>query len=94
MKILSELHKYMLLDGAKTTGSYVEGLEMHAENLTFEDYAELNRFAQWIEAEVGGAGNANIDRLYECYQNSDDSDNKEFVRELRERIESFRKLTA
>ena len=61
---LSSRNKELLLMGAKTTGSFVEGLCYVEESLYADEYDELKSFCEWIDNIIGGAGPVNINMLW------------------------------
>tara|TARA_B100000767_G_scaffold23777_1_gene21046 strand:- start:359 stop:646 length:288 start_codon:yes stop_codon:yes gene_type:complete len=61
---LSSRNKTLLLNGAKTTGSFIEGYSYIEESLYSDEASELYSFCEWIDNIIGGAGPANIDTLW------------------------------
>ncbi len=60
----------LLLRGAKTTGSFTEGLNYIYEDLYVdEDIMHLQSFCNWLDTEIGGAGPSNIEDLYFAFNN-------------------------
>lgn len=94
MKKISEIGIYLLLEGAKMEGSFVEGLNYNFENFYEYEWELIKKFAKWIDEEVGGASRYNIDQLFKAFINPTDESLQFFVVELKEKIESIRKLTA
>ena len=64
IKYLSSRNKDLLLMGAKTTGSFLEGFDYVNESLYVDESDELYAFCKYIDDEIGGAGPINIDMLY------------------------------
>ena len=64
IKYLSSRNKDLLLMGAKTTGSFLEGFNYVNESLYIDESDELYAFCEYIENEIGGAGPINIDMLW------------------------------
>ena len=64
IKYLSSRNKDLLLMGAKTTGSFLEGYCYIEESLYINEADELYAFCEWIDNEIGGAGPINIDMLW------------------------------
>lgn len=64
IKYLSSRNKDLLLMGAKTTGSFLEGFNYVNESLYVDESDELYAFCEYIENEIGGAGPINIDMLW------------------------------
>ena len=64
IKYLSSRNKDLLLMGAKTTGSFLEGFNYVNESLYVDEADELYAFCEYIENEIGGAGPINIDMLW------------------------------
>lgn len=46
--VFSEHVIWLMLDGAKTTGNYLEGLQYHGEEYTHEEYANAENFLNWL----------------------------------------------
>ena len=61
---LSSRNKDLLLMGAKTTGSFLEGFSYVNESLYINEADELYSFCTWIDDHIGGAGPINIDMLW------------------------------
>lgn len=61
---LSSRNKTLLLMGAKTTGSFLEGYYYIEESLYIDEAASLHSFCTWIDDIIGGAGPVNIDMLW------------------------------
>ena len=61
---LSERNKDLLLMGAKTTGSFLEGYYYIEESLYIDEANSLHSFCTWIDDHIGGAGPVNIDMLW------------------------------
>lgn len=64
---LSERNKDLLLMGAKTTGSFVDGYYYIEESLYIDESDSLYAFCEWIENEIGGAGPINIQDLWYAF---------------------------
>jgi len=61
---LSSRNKTLLLMGAKTTGSFLEGYYYIEESLYIDEANSLHSFCTWIDDHIGGAGPVNIDMLW------------------------------
>ena len=61
---LSSRNKTLLLMGAKTTGSFLEGYYYIEESLYVNESNSLHSFCTWIDDIIGGAGPVNIDMLW------------------------------
>ena len=89
---LSSRNKDLLLMGAKTTGSFLEGYYYIEESLYADEANSLHSFCTWIDDHIGGAGPANIDMLWLGF-NYPESDyfSKECVKikEAMDRIKSY-----
>ena len=64
IEYLSSRNKDLLLMGAKTTGSFLEGYYYIEESLYINEAESLYAFCEWIDNEIGGAGPINIDMLW------------------------------
>ena len=64
IEYLSSRNKDLLLMGAKTTGSFLDGFDYVNESLYIDESDELYAFCEYIENEIGGAGPINIDMLW------------------------------
>lgn len=87
---LSEKNVALLLNGLKTTGSMEEGYDMFVENFFIDEAADLRKFCQWVDKEVGGCGSANIQGLWHSFKHPDDPDSQYFVKITKARIDSFK----
>lgn len=68
MKTLSERNKLLLLQGAKTCGSFTEGYHYVVEDLYVDEADEIYKFCEYIDNQIGGAGRANIDTLFLAFK--------------------------
>ena len=91
MKKLSKTHKAMILLGAKFTGSFFESYCYIEEMLTCKEAGELYGFCNWIDKEVGYAGEGNIEKLFLAYKTPNDPELKKFAQETAERIKLYRR---
>lgn len=85
-KDLSERNIILLTMGAHTTGSFVEGYSYVEEKLYIDEAADLHKFCEWIDNEVGGASEYNIKELYRCWKNPEDLICQRFVAGLKAKI--------
>jgi len=92
MRNLSERNVALLLMGAKTTGSMEEGYHMVVESLYIDEAVELYEFCQWVDKEVGGCSQYNIQRLWEAFKHPNDADLMIFVKDLKAKIAMFKAL--
>ena len=77
----------LLLRGAKTTGSFTEGLNYIYEDLYVdEDIMHLQSFCNWLDTEIGGAGPSNIEDLYFAFGNQDIPFCQELIKSHKEKI--------
>tara|TARA_B100000287_G_C20511672_1_gene733274 strand:+ start:111 stop:377 length:267 start_codon:yes stop_codon:yes gene_type:complete len=77
----------LLLRGAKTTGSFTEGLNYIYEDLYVdEDIMHLQSFCNWLDTEIGGAGPANIEDLYFCFGNQEIPMCQKIIKSHKEKI--------
>lgn len=91
MKKLTTRTKDLLLDGARTTGTFEEGFHYVFERLyTDVDTDELLRFAKYIDNEIGGAGALNIDALFRAFKNPNDKDAQNLAKDIKADIQRFR----
>ena len=89
MENLSERSKFLLCDGAKMCGSFVEGMTYHFEDYYVKEYEEAFAFAEWIDKEIGGASHHNIERLFLAFKNPNDKRHQEFAQDLKRKIEEI-----
>ncbi len=61
--IFSEHVIWLMLDGAKTTGSYLEGLQYHGEEYTHEEYANAENFLKWLVENNLNIGHGNAQEM-------------------------------
>ena len=86
---LTERTKLLILDGAKITGTMTEGYHYAWESLYIGESEGIEDFCKWIDENVGGCSQYNIDRLWDCWQNPTEENNL-FVSNLRNRIAQFK----
>jgi len=92
-KQLSQHTKAFLLQGAGCTGSFSEGLMMNEEHLFIsEPWELLQDFCEWIDAEIGGAGQINIDGLWRGFQNQEDPLHAKFIAETQKTMLKYKNL--
>ena len=84
--------KELLLLGAKTTGSFVEGYYYVEENLYIDEAEELHAFCKWIDNEIGGAGWSNIDTLWLAFKNPTDKGLTDEANKIAEQIKRIKSL--
>ena len=58
--IFSDKMIFFILDGAKTTGSYREGIQFYEENMTSEQRNNALSFVEWMEKNNLTADHGNI----------------------------------
>jgi|TARA_B110000459_G_scaffold192782_1_gene230405 hypothetical protein len=91
---LSSRNKDLLLMGAKTTGSFLEGYYYIEESLYVNDADSLHSFCTWIDDIIGGAGPNNIDTLWLGFKYPEvDTFSKECV-EIKNTITRIKSYTA
>ena len=89
---LSERNKDLLLLGAKTTGSFLEGYYYVEESLYIDESDSLYEFCKYIENEIGGAGPINIQDLWFAFNHPQDKDGQDIANHWKkemERINSY-----
>jgi len=87
MKKLSERNKTLLLTGGKQTGSMLEGYLYVEEQLDVDEANELEDFCEWVDINVGGCSQYNIDMLFQAFKNPKDASLQLEVLALRKQIE-------
>ena len=93
MKNLSNTSKALLLEGARTTGSFAEGYYYVEEQLYANQATELQQFCNWIDQNIGGAGSANIDMLFKAFKNPNDPQLATEAQDLAKKIQRIKSLT-
>ena len=92
-KQLSQHTKAFLLQGASCTGSFRDGLMMNEEHIFIsEPYTQLEDFCDWIDHEIGGAGQINIDRLWIGFQNQEAPIHAKFIAETQKTMLKYKNL--
>jgi hypothetical protein len=83
----------LLLRGAKITGTFTEGFNYIYENLyTTDDVNHLSNFCEWLDKEIGGAGRANIEKLYWAFDNRESTAGQTVIEHWKEIINKFKPL--
>ena len=91
-KELSDRNKSLLLEGARTTGSFIEGYYYIEEDLYVDESEELHAFCKWIDKEIGGAGQSNIDTLWLAFKNPTDKGLADEANKIAEQIKRIKSL--
>lgn len=89
---LRTISKDLLLLGAKTTGSFVEGYYYAEEDLYVDEAEELYAFCKWIDKEIGGASKFNIDTLWLAFKNPTDKGLADEANKIAEQIKRIKSL--
>jgi hypothetical protein len=64
---LSEKNKTLLLMGARTTGSFIEGYHYVEEELYLDEAKTIYEFCEHLDNNIGGAGRGNIEIFYKAF---------------------------
>lgn len=86
--VLSERTKVLLFSGIGA--NMTEAYEYAWERLYVDEAEEIGRFCSWIDLNVGGCSQYNIDRLYQCFQEPDNPLNIEYYKELAANIAMYK----
>lgn len=89
---LRTISKELLLQGAKNTGSFVEGYYYVEEDLYIDEAEELHAFCKWIDKEIGGASQFNIDTLWLAFKNPTDKGLAYEANKIAEKIKRIKSL--
>jgi len=89
---LRTISKDLLLLGANTTGSFVEGYYYIEEELYIDEAEELHAFCEWIDKEIGGASRLNIDTLWLTFKNPKDKGLADEANKIAEEIKRIKSL--
>ena len=92
MKSLPIYAKTLLLRGASTTGTFIEGYYFIEEHIQIKDANILFEFCQWIDKTIGGAASANIDMLFLAFKNPTNSELSKQANELAKKISYIKSL--
>ena len=92
MAKLPSYAKSLLLHGASQIGNFTQGYYFVEERLYTKDAAELLKFCQWIDREIGGAAFGNIDMLYAAFRNPTNAELAAQAEALAEKIRYIRGL--
>ena len=87
---LSDRNKSLLLQGAKTTGSFVEGYYYIEESLYINESESLYKFCEWIDNEIGGAGPINIQDLWYAFNHPQEQFSKNVAKYLKEEMDKIK----
>ena len=86
---LSEKNKSLLLMGAKTTGSFVDGYYYIEENLYIDEANALYDFCEYIDNKIGGAGPINIQDLWYAFNHPQEQFSKNVAKYLKEKMDKI-----
>jgi len=87
---LSPRTKDLLLMGAKTTGSFLEGYDYIYENLYVNESDSLYEFCKYIENEIGGAGPVNIQDLWYAFNHPQDKDAQSIAKHIKKMMDEIK----
>jgi hypothetical protein len=90
MKQLPNYAKSLLLHGAGTMGTFVQGYYFVEESLYARDAKELYGFCLWIDENIGGAGSATIDMLFSAFKNPSNMELQKQATELADQIRQIK----
>ena len=89
MERLGIKNKTLLIMGAKIEGNFVGAYQFSEEEFYCDEADEILAFCKWIDNEVGGASQYNIETLFDAWKNPTDYKMK-FVNELKEKIRKIK----
>ena len=87
---LSKRNQDILLMGANSTGTFVEGYYYNEEMMYISEAEELFNFASWIDTRIGGAGVANIKTLWLGFKYPENEVYTQACNEVKEMIQKFK----
>jgi hypothetical protein len=90
MTKLTNIAKSQLLEGASVTGTFVQGYYYIEERLLVNQSKELFDFCNWIDTNIGGAGRANIDMLFQAFKNPNNKELAQEANNIAKMIKSLR----
>ncbi len=91
---LSDRNKTLLLEGAKTTGSFTEGYYYIEESLYIDEADKLHTFCMWIDNQIGGAGPINIQDLWYAFNHPQEKFSKNVAKYWKEEMDKIKAYTA
>lgn len=82
----------LLLNGARHTGTFSEGYFYSEEELSLStnEAKELQNFCEFIDNKIGGAGGANIEKLFLAFKNPTDFELQKFAKSTADLIKSYK----
>jgi len=86
---LSEKNKSLLLMGAKTTGSFVDGYYYIEENLYIDEANTIYEFCEYIDNKIGGAGPINIQDLWYAFNHPQEQFSKNVAKHWKEEMDKI-----
>jgi hypothetical protein len=86
---LSERAFVMMLQGARDTGTFCEGVDFLYEQFYAEEISLVKEFAKYLDEEIGGASRMNIHRLFQSFVNPT-TFNKTYAKVVKEQIEKIK----
>ena len=90
---LEERVKYLILSGARQSGTFVDGYEKFWEQLDIRvDVVEIKKFCKYLDDEVGGASDYNIDNLYLAFKHPENKYLQLLKDHVKSQIEFVRSL--
>lgn len=82
----------LLLEGARLGGSMEEGFFYVEERIYLGESRELLDFCQWVDKNIGGCSEGNIDMLFKAFKNPTDKKAQKLAEDLRDRIKEINNL--
>lgn len=90
MNILPTYAKILLLNGSSTFGNFTEGYFFIEEKLQVKHSKEIFEFCNWIDKNIGGASNENIDMLFSAFKRPNDIELSKKAKDLAILIQKFK----
>jgi hypothetical protein len=86
MKTLGSRNALLLSEGAKTCGTFVEGFYYVEESVYVNEHETLHKFCHWIDEEIGGGSERNLEILFQAFINPKNNEAMDFAMNLKSKI--------
>jgi len=92
MKQLGERNITLLVQGLKTTGTFVEACQYIEEELYIKEAMTIQKFCEWADREIGGGSASNMEILFQAFICPEDQDKVNAAHEIRDKIKDLHAL--
>lgn len=92
MKTLGTRNITLLVEGLRTTGTFVDAYSYIEERLYSDEADTIYAFCKWADEEIGGGAERNMEILFQAFINPKDKENYAKAMEIKEKIAEINSL--